>query len=141
MPRLDLNVFWKRGRKPQEVFAERDKALAEWSKSDGYKALLDLYEREFRAGVIAILKEDDSAERNAKILRCRAIYELIALIDRKAATAEAAQSVEEFAARQVADMPADRAELKELDRALMEKALADPRAHRVDSRPAMKPVY
>lgn len=141
MPRLDLMGLFKRGRKPQEVFAERDKALVEWAQSDGYKALLDLYEREFRGVVMAILAETDIVKRDRAIAHGQAIYALIRRIDEKAATMQAAESMADFVKRQVEEMPADRQELQELDRAIMERALAAPDAQRPASRPAMRPVY
>lgn len=141
MARFDIKLLFRRGRKAQDVFAERDKLLADWGRTDGYRVFLDLCEREMRDVFRAFLEEQDPIKVDALRAKGKAIYDLIRTMDRKAATVEAAESLEEFAKRQVGEMPSDRAELKELDRALMERALAQPDARKMDSRPAMRPVY
>lgn len=139
MPRFDL--FRLRAKTPAEAYAKRDAALVEWSKADGYRALMDMYEREMRAVFLMWLMEKDPAKLEEARALGRAIFTLIRRVDERAATVQAAESMEEFSKRVVADMATDRSELKDLDRALMERAMQQPDPRVPLPKPAMAPVY
>ncbi len=141
MPRLDLLAVFRRAKSPSEAYAHRDAALVEWSKADGYKALLDMYEREMRAVFMAWLVEKDPAKLEEKRALGRAIHTLIRRVDERAATVQAAETMQEFTKRVVADMATDRAELAALDRSIMERAMQAPDPQMPLPKPAMQPVY
>jgi hypothetical protein len=123
--RLDLaSVFGKliRDKGATAAYGARDAALVEWSKSDGYRALLDLYEREMRAVFMAWLMEKDPSRLEGHRAMGRALFTLIRRVDERAATVQAAESVQQAAERAVADLAVDRAEMTDLDRAVTERA-------------------
>lgn len=139
LARLDVMALF-RGKKPADAYAARDVALVEWAKSDGYKALLDLYEREMRGVFLAWLIEKDPAKLEAHRNLGRAIHTLIRRVDERAATIQAAETMKDLVKRQVGEMAVDRQELAELDRAMTERAF-----HNIPqnptSRPAFQPAY
>lgn len=123
MPRLDIRALWPR-KKPSEQYAQRDATLAAFAQTDGYKALLDLYEREMRAVFVAWLTETDGAKVREARAFGRALWTLIRRVDEKSSTVQRVEAAAEFAKRMVAEMPTDRQELADLDSALFEQRLS-----------------